>query len=138
MIEKKHGLFSTGKAINNPSLQSRLQIWLLGLVFGRCMVYSTEEQNQLSDSGWGARPGRSTKQPDLLYKTTMSYEISRLTEDQPLGTLDNDAKACHATIANCHGTCTHDMPANTWSSTTICMHDGRHRTPELGLAFTRL
>ena len=70
--------------------------WLLGLVFRRRMVYSAEEHNQLlSDCQWGARPGRSTKQPDL-YKT-MPYKISRLTRT-PLGTLDNDAKACYDQI----------------------------------------
>ena len=59
------------------------------------MVYSAEDQQQLSDSQWGARPGRSTEQPDL-YKA-MSYEISRLTRT-PLGTLDNNAKACYDRI----------------------------------------
>ena len=41
---------------------------VFGLVFGLRIVYSTEEQDQLSDSQWGARTGRSTEQPDL-YKT---------------------------------------------------------------------
>ena len=59
------------------------------------MVYSAEEQNQLSNSQWGARPGRSTEQTDL-YKT-MSYEISQLSRT-PLETLDNDTKACYDRI----------------------------------------
>ena len=93
MIEKKPGLFLLEKLGTINPFEADYN-WLLGLVFGLRMVYSAEEdQHKLSDSSqWGARPGRSTEQPVDLYRT-MSYEISRLTRT-PLGTLDNDAKAC--------------------------------------------
>ena len=94
MIKKKPGLFLLEK-LQTIHLFEADYNWLLGLVFGLRMVYSAEEHNQLSDSHWGAIPGRSTGQPDL-YKT-MSYEISRLTRT-PLGTLDNNAKACYDRI----------------------------------------
>ena len=95
MIEKKPRLFLILEKLRTINLFEADYNWLLGLVFGLRMVYSAEEQHQLSDSQWEARPGWSTEQPDL-YKT-MSYEISRLT-CTPLGTLDNDAKACYNRI----------------------------------------
>ena len=91
MIERKPGLFLLEK-LRTIDLFEADYNWLLGLVLELCMVYSAEEQHQLLDSQWGARPGRSTEQL-YLYKT-MSYEISRLTRT-PLGTLDKDAKACY-------------------------------------------
>ena len=87
MIEKKPGLFLLEKLRTIHLFEADCN-WTLGLVFGRRMACSAEEQRHLSNSQWGARPGRSTEQPEL-YKT-MSYEISRLTRT-PLGTLDNDA-----------------------------------------------
>ena len=92
MIEKKPALFLLEK-LQAIHLFEADYNWPLGLVFGLCMVvYSAEDQKHLSNSQWGARPGRSTtKQPDL-YKI-MSYDISQLTRT-PLGTLDNNAKAC--------------------------------------------
>jgi hypothetical protein len=94
MIEKKPGLFLLEK-LRTIHLFEADYNWLLGLVFGRRMVYGAEDQQHLFNGQWGARPGRSTEQP-ALYKT-MSYEISRLTRT-PLGTLDNDAKACYDRI----------------------------------------
>jgi hypothetical protein len=94
MIEKKPGVFLLEK-LRTIHLFEADYNWLLGLVFGRGMVYNAEEQHHLFDSQWGARPGRSTEQPDL--HKTMSYEISRLTRTS-LGTLDNDAKACYDRI----------------------------------------
>jgi hypothetical protein len=94
MIEKKPGLFLLEK-LRTIHLFEADYNWLLGLVFGRRMVYGAEEQNHLSNGQWGARPGRSTEQPDV--HKTMSYELSRMTRT-PLGTLDNDAKACYDRI----------------------------------------
>jgi hypothetical protein len=94
MIEKKPGVFALEK-LRTIHLFEADHNWLLGLIFGRNMVYSAEEQHHLFDSQWGAGPGRSTEQPDL--HKTMSYEISRLTRTS-LGTLDNDAKACYNRI----------------------------------------
>ena len=89
MIEKKKpGLFLLQKFRTIHLFEADYN-WLLGgLAFGPHMVYSAEDQQQVSDSQWGAQPGRSTEQPDLY--TIMSYEISRLTRT-PLGTLDNHA-----------------------------------------------
>ena len=96
MIEKKPGLFLLEKLRTSIYLFEAEYEWLLGLVFGLRMVYSAEDQKHfLSESQWGARPERSTEQPDL-YKT-MSYEISRLTR-MPFGKLDNDSKACYDRI----------------------------------------
>ena len=64
MIEKKPGLFLLEK-LRTINLFEADYNWLLGLIFGLRMVYSAEDQQQLSDSQWGARPGRSTEQPDL-------------------------------------------------------------------------
>ena len=50
-----------------------------------------DQQHSSSNSQWGARPGCSTKQPDLC--ETASCEISQLTQT-PLGRLDTDATAC--------------------------------------------
>jgi hypothetical protein len=69
--------------------------WLLGLIFGCCMVCGAEGQNHLFDSQWGACPGESTEQPNI--HKTMSYEISRMTPT-PLETLDNCAKASYDCI----------------------------------------
>ena len=96
MIEKKPGLFLLEMLLTIHLFEADYN-WLLRLVFRLVlrMVYSVEDQKHLSNSQWGARPGRSIEQPDL-YKT-MSYEIPRLTR-MPLGTLDNDAKACYNRI----------------------------------------
>ena len=94
MIEKKPGLFLLEK-LRTIHLFEADYNWLLGLIFGRRMVYNAESQNHLFESQWGARPGRSTEQPDL--HKMLSYEISRLTRT-PIGTLDNDAKACYDRI----------------------------------------
>jgi hypothetical protein len=59
------------------------------------MVHEAERQDHLNESQWGSRPGRSTEEA-LIHKT-LSYEISRSTRT-PLGTLDNDAKACYDRI----------------------------------------
>ena len=64
MIEKKSGLFLLEKLQTRHVFEADYN-WLLGLVFGLRMVYSAEDQHQLFDSQWGARPGRSTEQPDL-------------------------------------------------------------------------
>ena len=49
MIEKKPGLFLLEK-LRTIHLFEADNNWLLGLVFGLCMVYIAEEQNQLSNS----------------------------------------------------------------------------------------
>jgi hypothetical protein len=77
-----------------PSTYSNYN-WTLGLIFGRRMVHDAEQQDHLNESQWGSRPGRSTEEA-LIHKI-LSYEISRLTRT-PLGTLDNDAKACYDRI----------------------------------------
>ena len=59
MIEKKPGLFSLGKLRTINLFEADYHWRLLGLIFGlRMGVYSAEDQQQLSDSQWGARPGR--------------------------------------------------------------------------------
>jgi hypothetical protein len=75
MIEKKPGIFALEKLRTIHLFEADCN-WLLGLIFGRNMACSAEEQHHLFDSQWGARLGRSTEQPDL--HKTMSYKISRL------------------------------------------------------------
>ena len=95
MTEKKPGLFLLEKLRTIHLFEADCN-WMLGLIFGRRVVCSAEEQQNSSNSQqWGARPGRSTEQPNL--HKTMSCKISRLTRT-PLGTLDNDAKACYDRI----------------------------------------
>jgi hypothetical protein len=69
--------------------------WTLGLIFGHRMVHDAKKQDHLNKSQWGSRPGRSTEEA-FIHKI-LSYEISRTTHT-PLGTLDNDAKACYDQI----------------------------------------
>ena len=91
IIEKKPGLFLLEKLRTMQLFEAHYN-WLLGLVFGRCLVYSTEEQKQSSDSNGMHAPrtlNRTTRPP---YKT-MSHEISWLTRT-PLGILDKDAQKC--------------------------------------------
>ena len=94
MIEKKPGLFLLDK-LRTIHLFEADYNWLLGMIFGRRMVYNAEAQNHLFESQWGSRPGRSTEQA-MIHKI-ISYKISRYTRT-PLGTLDNDAKACYDRI----------------------------------------
>jgi hypothetical protein len=91
MIEKKPGLYLLEK-LRTIHLFEADYNWTLGLIFGRRMVHDAERQNQLAESQWGSRPGRSTEEA-LIHKI-LSSEISRATR-MPLGTLDNDAKACY-------------------------------------------
>jgi hypothetical protein len=94
MIEKKPGLFLLEK-LRTIHLFEADYNWILGLIFGRRMVHNAEKQQHLNESQWGSRPGRSTEEA-LIHKV-LSYEISRNTRT-PLGTLDNDAKACYDRI----------------------------------------
>jgi hypothetical protein len=94
MIEKKPGLFLLEK-LRTIHLYEADYNWTLGLVFGRRMVHEAERQGHLNESQWGSHPGRSTEEA-LIHKV-LSYEISRSTRT-PLGTLDNDAKACYDRI----------------------------------------
>jgi hypothetical protein len=59
------------------------------------MFHNAEKQEHLNESQWGSRPGRSME--EALIHNILSYEISRATRT-PLGTLDNDAKACYDCI----------------------------------------
>jgi hypothetical protein len=94
MIEKKSGLYLLEK-LRTIHLYEADYNWTLGMIFGRRMVHNAEKQNHLDDSQWGSPPGRSTEEA-LIHKI-LSYEISRATRT-PLGTLDNDAKACYDRI----------------------------------------
>ena len=53
MIEKKLGLLLVEK-LRNIHLYEAAYNWILGLVFGQRIIYSAEDQKQLSDSQWGA------------------------------------------------------------------------------------
>jgi hypothetical protein len=94
MIEKKPGVYLLEK-LRTIHLFEADYNWTLGLIFGNRMVHSAEKQGHLNNSQWGSRPGRSTEEA-LIHKI-ISYEISRTTRT-PLGTLDNDAKACYDRI----------------------------------------
>jgi hypothetical protein len=82
-------------AASAPSTYSeRITNWTLGLIFGRRMVHDAEQQDHLNESQWDLAQGAHDEEA-LIHKI-LSYE-SRLTRT-PLGTLDNDAKACYDRI----------------------------------------
>jgi hypothetical protein len=64
--------------------------WTLGLIFGRRMVHDAEQQDHLNESQWGSRGARQKKA--LIHKILLREITAHQT---PLGTLDNDAKACY-------------------------------------------
>ena len=94
MIEKKAGNYQLHK-LRTIHLFEADYNWLLGMIFGRRMVYGAETQNHLHEGQWGSRPGRSAH--DALLHKILSYEVARLTRT-PLATFDNDAKSCYDRI----------------------------------------
>jgi hypothetical protein len=93
MIEKKQGLFLLEKLCTIHLFEADYN-WTLGLIFGCRLVHDAE--NHLNESQWGSCPGRFTEEAHI--HKMLSYKMSRTTRT-PLGTLENDAKACYDRIA---------------------------------------
>jgi hypothetical protein len=91
MIEKKPGVYDLEKLRTIHIMEADYN-WILGLIFGRKMVYQAARRGMLHKNAYGSRPGKNATDATLVKE--LSYTISRLAR-HPMGSFDNDAKSCY-------------------------------------------
>lgn len=94
MLEKIPGQPRVDKLRTIHLVETDLNM-ILGIIWGRRILSQAEIHRSLNQEQWGSRKRQAAIDVALLKR--LSYTVSRLTQS-PLGTMDNDAKACYDRI----------------------------------------